>query len=185
MQTTVLIVKKNLQDLSDGFSVATKRYVLTISIKKTEVLFQPTSRSLRMELCIHIDGQRLNNVEHFTYLGSYVSSDWTKRQPVASLRPVLLYNNILQKKKLCDVLLLLIVDLSNLSIGFFYFLFKSRTLCFYLNEVLYNFSLEYLIYYQFYSYTFGSLSKKYNLFISSRTRITETATNTTTYMRVE
>ena len=65
----------DLQELTNRLSAATKRYGLTISIKKTEVLHQSIRGSPTEEPCILIDGQKLNNVEHFTYLGSCVSAN--------------------------------------------------------------------------------------------------------------
>ena len=65
--------ENNLQILTDLISSATKRFGLTISIKKTEVLFQAASD--QPPPCILIDDQQLKNVDEFTYLGSCVSSN--------------------------------------------------------------------------------------------------------------
>lgn len=62
--------ERDLQDLTDRLSVATSRY------KLTWVLFQPTSRSLRKEPCILIDGQIPNNAKHFPFFGNSISA-WT------------------------------------------------------------------------------------------------------------
>ena len=51
-------------------SEATKKFGLTISIKKTEVLFQPAKASAASPPQIKIDGKVLSNVDSFTYLGS-------------------------------------------------------------------------------------------------------------------
>ena len=64
----------DLQQLVDTLSVATKRYGLTISIKKTEVLFQPARGSTASTPKIEIEGKILNCVDSFTYLGSSLSS---------------------------------------------------------------------------------------------------------------
>ena len=48
--------EKDLQSLTDSLSEATKRFGLTISIKKTEVLFQPTKGSTASVPRITIDG---------------------------------------------------------------------------------------------------------------------------------
>ena len=72
-----------LQDLTDRLSTAAKKYGLTISIKKTEVLFQPAQRNSTSP-CIFVDGQRLNNVEYFTYLGSCVTANCSLDKEVTS-----------------------------------------------------------------------------------------------------
>jgi hypothetical protein len=63
-----------LQTLTDRLSAATKRFGLTISIKKTEVLFQPATGARASMPEIKIDGKALNNADSFTYLGSCLSS---------------------------------------------------------------------------------------------------------------
>lgn len=47
--------------------------VLTISTKKTEVMFQPAPGTAYCEPCILINDKKLNAVEKFTYLGSTLS----------------------------------------------------------------------------------------------------------------
>ena len=47
---------------------------LTINVKKTEVMFQPIPNHPAAEPDITLNGSRLNSVNHFTYLGSTVSS---------------------------------------------------------------------------------------------------------------
>ncbi|XP_067030893.1 uncharacterized protein [Acropora muricata] len=64
----------DLQQLADSLSIATKRFGLTISIKKTEVLFQPARGSTASTPKIKIDGKILNCVDSITYLGSSLSS---------------------------------------------------------------------------------------------------------------
>ena len=66
-----------LQNLVDHFSEASKAFGLTISLKKTEVLFQPAPLQNYTPPHITIDGTTLNSVEHFTYLGSVMSNDAT------------------------------------------------------------------------------------------------------------
>ena len=58
----------------DAFSNASKKFGLKINIKKTEVLYQPNSTRTREE-DIMVDGNKLNSVMEFTYLGSTISSD--------------------------------------------------------------------------------------------------------------
>ena len=53
---------------------STKKFGLTISIKKTEVMYQPARGSNSNPPLITIDGNVLKNVDKFTYLGSCFSS---------------------------------------------------------------------------------------------------------------
>ena len=62
--------EKDLQMLTYSLSEATKKFGLTISIKKTEVLFQPAKASAGSPPQIQIDGKVLSNVDSFTYLGN-------------------------------------------------------------------------------------------------------------------
>ena len=55
----------------DAFSKASKKFGLKINIKKTEV---PNSTRTREE-DIMVDGNKLNSVLEFTYLGSTISSN--------------------------------------------------------------------------------------------------------------
>ena len=55
------------------FSTACDNFELTISIKKTEVLFQPTPGNQHQEPSITVKGQNLKSVENVTYLGSTLS----------------------------------------------------------------------------------------------------------------
>ena len=48
-------------------------YDLTISIKKTEVVYQPAPDKPHMEPTITVKGQRLQLIDKFTYLGSTLS----------------------------------------------------------------------------------------------------------------
>ena len=69
--------EETLQHIVNRFSDAAKNFGLTISLKKTEVLYQPPPRVAYSPPHIGIDGTNLNAVEHFTYLGSFISSDAT------------------------------------------------------------------------------------------------------------
>ena len=62
------------QKIMDAFSNASKKFGLKINIKKTEVLYQPNSARTREE-GIMVDGNKLNSVLEFTYLGSTISSN--------------------------------------------------------------------------------------------------------------
>ena len=65
---------EEMQKIVDAFSDASKKFGLTINIKKTEVLYQSNSTRTREE-DIMVDGNKLNSVLEFTYLGSTISSD--------------------------------------------------------------------------------------------------------------
>ena len=58
----------------DAFTNASMKFGLKINIKKTEVLYQPNSTRTREE-DIMVDGNKLNSVLEFTYIGSTISSD--------------------------------------------------------------------------------------------------------------
>ena len=58
----------------DAFSDASKKFGLKINIKKTEVLYQPNTTRIREE-DIMVDGNKLNSVLEFTYIGSTISSN--------------------------------------------------------------------------------------------------------------
>ena len=63
-----------LQHIVNRFSDAAKNFGLTISLKKTEVLFQLPPRVTYSPPYISIDGSNLNVVEHFIYLDSVITS---------------------------------------------------------------------------------------------------------------
>ena len=65
-----------LRYIVNHFSDAAKNFGLTISLNKT-VLYQTPPREAYSFPHISIDGTNLNAVEHFTYLGSVISSDAT------------------------------------------------------------------------------------------------------------
>ena len=69
--------EEDLQHLADCFSTAAKAFGLTVSIKKTEVLYQAAPGASKPDPDIRIDGAPLKNVEDFTYLGSCLSSSGT------------------------------------------------------------------------------------------------------------
>ena len=64
-----------LQRLCDCFATAARRFGLTISIKKTEALYQPAPGNAYVPPAVTIEGKQLNAVEDFKYLGSIVSND--------------------------------------------------------------------------------------------------------------
>ena len=63
---------EEMQTIVDAFSDASNKFDLKINIKKTEVLYQPNSTQ---EEDIMVDGNKLNSVLEFTYLGSTISSN--------------------------------------------------------------------------------------------------------------
>ena len=69
--------EETLQHIVNRFSDAAKNFGLTISLKKTEVLYQPPPRVAYSPPHISIDGTDLNAAEHFIYLGSVNSKDAT------------------------------------------------------------------------------------------------------------
>ena len=66
----------DMQHIIDSFSNAAKAFGLTISIKKTELLYQssPNNPDIINPIAT-VDGTALKTVEQFTYLGSTVTSD--------------------------------------------------------------------------------------------------------------
>lgn len=64
---------KDLQDSMDHLSSACNNFGLTISTKKTEVLYQPAPGKPYTEPTIFVNGQKLSAVDRFTYLGSTLS----------------------------------------------------------------------------------------------------------------
>ena len=64
-----------MQRSVDMFSDACKDFGLTISIKKTEVMHQPAPEKLYIEPSVTANGQRMNVVNRFTYLGSTLSQN--------------------------------------------------------------------------------------------------------------
>lgn len=65
--------ENQMQSSMDKFSVACDNFGLTISTKKTEVMFQPAPGKVYSEPKIQVKGVQLQAVEKFTYLGSTLS----------------------------------------------------------------------------------------------------------------
>ena len=74
-----------LHHIINRFSDATKNFGLTISLKKTEVLYQPPPREEYSPSVISVDGTNLNAVEHFTYLGSVIFNNATVSKDLDNL----------------------------------------------------------------------------------------------------
>ena len=59
----------------DQVSDSCDSYDLTISIKKTEIVYQPAPGKPNEEPTVTVKGQRLQVVDKFIYLGSTLSKD--------------------------------------------------------------------------------------------------------------
>jgi hypothetical protein len=68
-----------IQEITSRFSEISKAFGLQINIHKTELLYQPSpnnrNRENNAQPIVTIDGEVLNRVHKFKYLGSYVSDD--------------------------------------------------------------------------------------------------------------
>ena len=62
-----------MQGVVDRMSKACDNFQLTISTKKTEVVYQPAPGKPYSEPTITVNGQKLQVVDKFTYLGSTLS----------------------------------------------------------------------------------------------------------------
>ena len=65
---------EEMQKIVDALSNASKKFGLKTNIKNIEVLYRPNSTRNREE-DIMVDGNKLNSVLEFTYLGSTLSSN--------------------------------------------------------------------------------------------------------------
>ena len=65
----------DLQLIANRFAEASRLFGLTISLGKTEVLFQPAPTSIAAPPSISIEGTPLKTVDDFKYLGSTISND--------------------------------------------------------------------------------------------------------------
>ena len=65
--------EEKMQKGVDQVSDSCDSYDLTISIKKTEVVYQPAPRKPYKESTITVKGQRLQVVDKFTYPGRWLS----------------------------------------------------------------------------------------------------------------
>ena len=64
-----------MQQSMDQFSAACANFGLIISTKKTQVLHQPPPHHPYVEPLVTTNGEVLNAVDKFTYLGSVLSRD--------------------------------------------------------------------------------------------------------------
>ncbi|XP_076042061.1 uncharacterized protein LOC143025963 [Oratosquilla oratoria] len=67
--------ESDLQLIVDKFAEGARLFGLTISLGKTEVLFQPAPTSTSQPPSIFIEGTQLKNAKEFKYLGSTISND--------------------------------------------------------------------------------------------------------------
>ena len=74
----------HLQAMLNSFSDASKQFGLTISLGKTEVLFQRAPNSVVPQPAISIDDVELKVVDSFKYLGSMISSYGSLDKEIAS-----------------------------------------------------------------------------------------------------
>ena len=74
----------DMQHLMDCISKSCKAFGLTISIEKTEVMFQPVPGNPYAEPSILVDGKRLKVVESFEYLGSKLNNSCTLDNEITS-----------------------------------------------------------------------------------------------------
>ena len=62
-----------LQRLMDGLARTAKQYDMNINVKKTKVM--RVSRKGEGDISIYIEGQRVEQVQKFKYLGSLMTAD--------------------------------------------------------------------------------------------------------------
>jgi len=73
-KAVVASTQNELQNLMDRLNTVTKKYGMKINVKKTKVMC--ISRTGNHKLKILVEGQRVEQVTQFKYLGSIISSDW-------------------------------------------------------------------------------------------------------------
>ena len=67
--------ESDLQIIVNKFEEASRLFGLSISLGKTEVLYQPTPAAVAHRPTISMDGTQLKTVDDFKYLGSVISKD--------------------------------------------------------------------------------------------------------------
>ena len=72
-KAVVASTQNELQNLMDRLNTVTKKYGMKINVKKTKVMC--ISRTGNHKLKILVEGQRVEQVTQFKYLGSIISSD--------------------------------------------------------------------------------------------------------------
>lgn len=66
-----------LKDLTNSFAVVARQFGLTISRKKTELMYQPAPQQPYHDLSINLEGTTLQAVKQFTYLSSVMNNEAT------------------------------------------------------------------------------------------------------------
>ena len=80
--------ESDLQIIANKFAEAYRLFRLTISLGKTEVLFQPAPAAVVHRPTISIDGTQLKTDDDFKYLGSVISSDGSLCKDSQALGPL-------------------------------------------------------------------------------------------------
>ena len=76
--------ESDLQIIGNKFAEASRLFGLTISLSKTEVLFQPAPAAAAHRPTISIDGAQLKTVDDFKYLCSVISSDGSLNKGISA-----------------------------------------------------------------------------------------------------
>ena len=71
----IAYTEDELQSILNDFARAASSYGLTISIKKTEAMFQPKPGSSPRDPIIKIGDKQLKIVQKFCYLGGFLSQN--------------------------------------------------------------------------------------------------------------
>ena len=71
----IIMKKEDLQRILNDFARSATRYGLTISINKTEVMYQPKPGSPSHDPVIGIGDEQLKVVQKFCYLGGFLSQN--------------------------------------------------------------------------------------------------------------
>ena len=69
------LTENDLQAILNAFAGAYSRLGLSVNVRKTQILYQPVPNQARHAPNIQINGETLENVEHFAYLGSHLASN--------------------------------------------------------------------------------------------------------------
>ena len=89
--------QKGLQQLMDNLNKVTRKFSMKINVKKTKVMC--ISRKRNNKLKIYVDGQQVEQVRQFRYLGSLISEDGYCMKEIGS-RVEMAKEVLMEKKKL-------------------------------------------------------------------------------------
>ena len=78
--TLITETEKGLQTMMDSVVSHGKNYGMRINVAKTKVM--RIAKQKRLSLHINIEGDQLDEVESFSYLGSIISSDGTSEKDI-------------------------------------------------------------------------------------------------------